>query len=201
RPSSVSAVEAALGTEDKEIVIVAQKDASVDAPHGADLYTVGTRAVIRKANRQRPDHIELIVLGMERVVIVKVEENGHMRARVRPLPLPDDSTNETEALALSIVETGAKFVNLVQGQSPQDIARLFTGQADPLQLAFMVASVLNLDVEKEQALLETPTRLEALRMVLGWLSHEVNVAELRNKVTEQARSEISREQREYVLRQ
>jgi len=201
RPSSVSAVDAVLGTEDKEIVVVAQKDASVDAPHGTDLYTVGTRAVIRKANRARPDHIELIVLGVERVVIVKVEENGHLMARVRPLPLPDDSSDETEALTLSIVETGSKFVNLVQGQSPQDIARLFTGQADPLQLAFMVASVLNLDVEKEQSLLETPTRLEALRMVLGWLSHEVNIAELRNKVTEQARTEMSREQREYVLRQ
>jgi ATP-dependent Lon protease len=115
--------------------------------------------------------------------------------------LPDDSTNETEALTISIVDTGSKLVNLVQGQSPVDIAKMFAAHADPLHLAFMVTSVLNLDVEKEQSLLETPTRLEALRMVLGWITHEVQIAEIRNKVSEEARSEISREQREYVLRQ
>jgi ATP-dependent Lon protease len=197
----VAAVEAALATEEKEIIVVAQKDNSVDIPGASDLYTIGTRAVIRNSRHARGDHRELVVQGMERVVLVKVEQNGYQKARYRPLPLPDDSTNETEALTLSIVETGSKLINLVQGQTTQDIAKLFSGHADPLHLAFMVATILNLDVEKEQALLETPTRLEALRMVMGWISHEVQIAEIRNRVSEQARSEISKEQREYVLRQ
>jgi ATP-dependent Lon protease len=201
RPQSVVAVEAALATEEKELIVVAQKDNSIETPSGADLYTVGTRAVIRSNKHARGGNFELIVQGLERVVIVKVEQNGHTKARYRVLPLPDDSTNETEALTISIVETGSKLINLVQGQSPQELAKMFSGHADPLHLAFMVASILNLDVEKEQSLLETPSRLEALRMVLGWLSHEVQVAELRQKVTEQARSEMSKEQREYVLRQ
>ncbi len=201
RAASVAAVEAALATEEKEIIVVAQKDNSVDTPGAGDLYTIGTRAVIRNSKTTRGDHRELIVQGVERVVVVKIEQNGYQKARYRALPLPDDSTNETEALTLSIIETGSKLVNLVQGQSPQEIAKLFGGHADPLHLAFMVTSVLNLDVEKEQALLETPTRLEALRMVLGWITHEVQIAEIRAKVAEEARSEISREQREYVLRQ
>ncbi|MEO8100028.1 MAG: endopeptidase La [Acidobacteriota bacterium] len=201
RSASVAAVEAALATEEKEIIVVAQRDNSVDSPNAGDLYTVGTRAVIRKSNPGRSDQREIFVQGVERVVLVKLEQNGYTKARYRVLPLPDDSTRETEALTLSIIETGSKLVNLVQGQTPQEIARMFGGQADPLQLAFMVASILNLDVEKEQALLETPTRLEGLRMVLAWLSHEVDIAEIRTKVSEQARTEISREQREYVLRQ
>jgi ATP-dependent Lon protease len=201
RAGSIAAVEAALAAEGKEIIVVAQKDNSVDTPGGADLYTVGTRATIRNARHGRGEHRELVVQGVERVVLVKVEQNGFQKARYRALPLPDDSTNETEALTLSIVESGSKLINLVQGQTTQEIAKLFSGHADPLHLAFMVASILNLDVEKEQALLETPTRLEALRMVLGWISHEVQIAEIRNKVAEDARSEISREQREYVLRQ
>ena len=89
----------------------------------------------------------------------------------------------------------------MQGQPAQEIAQAFAAQSDPLQLAFLVASVMNLDVEKEQSLLETSSRIEALRMVLGWLSHEVDVAELRAKVTEKAKSEMSKEQRDYVLRQ
>ena len=204
RASSVAAVEAALASEDKEIVIVAQRDSSTDAPTPNDLYSVGTRAVIRRANRQKPDLIELMVQGVERVVILKPEQgdNGSWLARVKPLPLPDDSTRETEALTLSLVEMGTKFIGFTQGQSPsQELARMFTTQGDPLHLAFMAASLLSLDVQKEQALLETPTRLDGLRMVVGWLSHEVHVFELRNKIADEARSEMSREQKEYVLRQ
>ncbi len=201
RAGSIAAVEAAGGTEEKEIVVLAQKNNEVEVPGADDLYTVGTRATIRRVTKPREDHREIIVMGVERVVVVKIEENGHLKARVSALPLPDDSSREIEALTLSLIETGSKFVNLVQGQSPQDIARLFAGQADPMQLAYMVASVLNLDVAKEQSLLEAPTRLEALRMVHGWLSHEVDVAELRNKIADEARSEMTREQREYILRQ
>ena len=78
---------------------------------------------------------------------------------------------------------------------------MFTSQEDPLRLAYMIASIMNLDTAREQALLEAPTRVEALRMVHGWLSHEVEVLELRNKITEEARGEMSKEQREYILRQ
>ncbi len=202
RKGSVAAVEAALATEGKELVVVAQRDASVESPHADDLYTVGTRAAIRRYHHARPDQLDIMVLGMERVVIVKVEENGHMHARVRPLPLPDDSSRETEALALSLIELGMKFVTLAQNGAPQpDLARMFNLEQDPLQLAFTIASVMNLDAAKEQALLETPTRLEGLRMVHGWLSHEVDVLELRQKIANEARTEMTKEQKEYVLRQ
>src|SRR3984957_18402855 len=81
RPGSVAAVEAALQTEDKEIIVVAQRDLSVDSPGGSDLYTIGTLAVVRKVNRTK-DQIEVLVYGTERVVIVKVEEEGrYMAAR------------------------------------------------------------------------------------------------------------------------
>ena len=168
RPGSVAAVEAALSSEDKEIVVVAQRDVNADKPAAADLYTVGTRASIRRANRQKTDQIDIMVLGIERVVIVKVEEDGYLQARVTSLPLPDDSSRELEALSLSLAELGSKFVGLAQGSAaPQEVARMFASQEDPLQLAFMIASLMNLEASREQALLETPTRLEGLRMVHG----------------------------------
>jgi ATP-dependent Lon protease len=204
RTSSLAAVEAALVTEEKEVVVVAQRDVSVDSPSAADLYTIGTRASIRKVARPKEDHIDVLVYGIERVVIVRVEDDqGHLVGRVAPLPPPDDSSRETEALTLSIIEIGTKFVGLIQAPqtTPQELARMFTSQEDPLRLAYMVASLMSLDAVKEQALLEAPTRLEALRMVHGWMSHELAVLELRNKITEEARGEMSRDQREYILRQ
>lgn len=207
RPTSMGAVEAALVTEEKEIIVVAQRDASAESPSADNLFTVGTRAVIRKVARPKEDHIDVLVYGVERVVVIKIDEpngNKYFSARVRTLPLPDDASNETEALTLAIVEIGTKFMGLVQtpqAASPQDLARMFTSQEDPLKLAFMVASLMNMEGVKEQALLEAPTRLEALRMMHGWLSHEVSVLELRNKITEEAHGKMSKDQREYILRQ
>jgi ATP-dependent Lon protease len=203
RATSIAAVEAAAATEDKEIIVVAQRDPEVDAPGAADLFTIGTRAVVRKVSRPKPDHLDVLVFGIERVVLVKVEETGYLAARFTRLPAPDDSSLETEALTLSIVEMGSKFAGLIQagGASPQELGRLFTSHEDPLRLAYMVASLMGLEGTKEQALLEAPTRLEALRMLHGWLAHELDVMELRNKITEEARGGMSREQKEYILRQ
>src|SRR5258706_6352599 len=204
RSASRAAVEAALTTEEKELIVVAQRDPSVDQPDPEGLYTIGTRARIQRTSHPSEDRIDILVLGVERVVIVKVDQTGnYMAARVQTLPLPDDSSNETEALTLAIVEMGAKYVGLMQApqHSPQELARVFTTQEDPLRLAYMVASVMGLDVAREQALLEAPSRLEALRLVHGWLSHEIEVLNLRNKITEEARGRMWREQREYILRQ
>jgi ATP-dependent Lon protease len=61
--------------------------------------------------------------------------------------------------------------------------------------------MLSLDVAREQALLEAPTRLEALRLLHGYLAHEVQVLELRQKISTAAQTEMGKEQREYLLRQ
>jgi ATP-dependent Lon protease len=204
REISMGAVEKALSTEDKEIVVVAQRDPAFDSPGAEDLFTLGTRAVIKKVSRPNGAQIDVLVLGLERVVIVKVDDTeGYMTARVRALPMPDDSSRETEALTLSIVEMGSKFVGLIQNErhSAQELARMFTTHEDPLRLAYMVASIMNLEGTREQSLLEAPTRVEALRLVHGWLSHEVEVLNLRNKITEDAKGEMSKEQRDYILRQ
>jgi ATP-dependent Lon protease len=208
RPGSIAAVEAALATEDKEVIVVAQRDPEHEAPNAAGLFTIGTRAAIRKVARSKGNHIEVMVIGLERVVVVKVEESkgdgaAYLSARVQDLPAPDDSSREIEALTLSIVELGTKLANFIQAPSgtPQELARMFTAHEDPLRLAYLVASLLSLDAVKAQALLESPSKLEALRLTHGWLAHEVEVLDLRNKIAEDARGEISREQKEYILRQ
>src|ERR1700689_1949021 len=71
RKNSVAAVEAALATEEKELVVVAQRDAAADTPGPADVYTVGTRAVIRRHHHARPDQLEIMVLGSARVVTMQ----------------------------------------------------------------------------------------------------------------------------------
>ena len=202
RSSSLAAVQAALATEEKEIVLVAQRDAANENPGQDDLYTVGTKAVIRKMSRPNENLMEVLVMGAERVVLVRVDhEEGYLKARISPSPLPEDRGAEVEALAQAIVELAAKAVELAQPQAPPELARMLAGGDDPLRMCFLLASMLSLETTKEQALLEAASRADGLRLMHAYLSHEVQVLELKSKIANTARNEMSKEQRDYLLRQ
>jgi ATP-dependent Lon protease len=201
RPGSIAAVEAALTGEEKTLVVVAQRNPTTDQPTPDDLYTVGTRAVIKKMARSEAG-VELLVQGIERVTLLKMEQTEpYLKARVRTLPPPEDKGPAVEALFRANLELAGRVLELVRPQTPVDINQLAAQASDPLQLVYLLGSMLSLDVPKEQALLEAATRAEALRLLHVHLSHEIQVLELRHKIASQAQSEMSREQREYLLRQ
>jgi ATP-dependent Lon protease len=206
RPASLAAVEAALATEEKEIIVVAQRAPATETPGPDDIFTIGTRAVIRKMSRPSEEMVEVLVLGVERVVILKVDETEpFMRARVRSYPVSPENNAEVEALTRALLELGAKAVSLAQNQqapdNPAELGRLLGFNDDPLRLVYLLASMFSLELSKEQKLLEAESRVDALRQMHGYLSHELQVLELRNKIASDARSEMSKEQREYLLRQ
>jgi ATP-dependent Lon protease len=202
RDSSLRAVEAALKSEEKEIVLVAQRDPQVDSPQQDDLYTIGTKAVIRKSSRPNDSMMEILVLGVERVVISKLDRTEpYIAVKYRVLPLPEDGGSEVEALSGALLELAAKAITLAQPQSAAEVTRMLASSEDPLQMAYLLASVFSLDVAKEQKLLEADTRVDALRLMHVYLSHELQVLELRQKIASTARDEMSKEQREYLLRQ
>ena len=201
RPGSMAAVEAAAGVEEKSLIIVAQRDASVEQPTPADLYPVGTRAVIRKLVRSE-NRMELLVHGAERVSIEGYEQTDpYLKAKVRMLPFPQDEGTELEALHGEVVALAQKVLELVQPQAQQNLAVLMARERDPLSLAYLIGSLLSIDVAQEQALLAAATRVEALRLVHEYLSHEQQVLELRHKIASQTQTEINKQQREYMLRQ
>ncbi len=202
RESSLRTVQAALNTEEKEIILIAQRDPQVESPEQDDLYTIGTKAVIRKSSRTGEGVMEILVLGVERVVVVKLETSGpHMQVKYRPFPLPEDGGSEVEALSGALLELAAKAIALAQPQSAAELTRMLAGSEDPLKLAFLLASIFSLDAAKEQQLLEAETRVDALRLIHTYLAHEMQVLELRQKISSTARDEMSKEQREYLLRQ
>src|ERR1700691_6129876 len=202
RPASIAAVEAALATESKEILVFAQRDPDLDVPTQNDLYAIGTKAVIRKMNRSGEGHLELMVLGMERVTLLKLDSSEpFLKGRAVPLPLPEDKGPEIEALQGALIELAGEALTLAQPNTPQELRGLIASNDDPLRLTFVLSAMFSLDAEKCQSLLEAPTRAEALRMLHRYLMHEVQVLELRNKITTEARTEMSKEQKDYLLRQ
>jgi len=202
RPQSLAAVEAALATEEKSFLVSTQRDVANETPGLGDVYQVGTRAVVKKMARGEGGVIELIVQGVERVRLLGVEQTEpFLRVRAEPWPLPDDRGTEVEAMHRAIGDLAARVLELAEVQTPVSVQQMLAQAQDPLGSAFLLASMLSLDVAKEQALLEATSQGEALNLLHGYLSHEVQVLELRHKIATQAQSEISKQQREFVLRQ
>jgi ATP-dependent Lon protease len=202
RLASVAAVEAALASEEKQIVVVAQRDPSVEDPKQENLYSVGTKAIIKKMARSTESTVELVVQGLERVTLIRVDPKGsYLEARVRALPLPEEKSTEAEALHRAILDLATRAIALAQPQAPIEIGQLLASTQNPIRLVYMLGSLLSLELEKEQALLEAPTTVDTLRLMHTYLSHEVQVLELRNKIASSAQTEMSQEQRKYLLRQ
>jgi ATP-dependent Lon protease len=200
RPSSRAAVEAALATEDKTLVVVAQRNPN-DEPSGLEgVYPVGTRAVIKKMART-PEAVEILVQGIDRVRLEKVDQNEpFLKVAVRPLPFPSDTDTEVEALHRAVLDAARRVLELANPDAAANFGQFVAQAQDPLHLAYLFGSLLSADLPKEQALLEADTRSAALRQMLDWLNHEAQVLEVRNQINEKTQSAVSKEQRDFLLR-
>ncbi|HJZ93316.1 MAG TPA: endopeptidase La [Gemmataceae bacterium] len=196
-----AAVDAAMATEEKTLVVVAQRDVNVDVANLDDVYAVGTVGVIKKLARS-PEAIELLVQGAGRVRLLKsTQSEPYLRAAVQTLPPPLGGGEQVEALHRAVLDAARKVIELARPQAEIDVEQVLAQAPNPVQLAYLLASMLGLDVIKEQALLEAESPEVALALILDHLSHETRVLELRNQVASKAQQEMTKEQREYWLRQ
>jgi ATP-dependent Lon protease len=202
RPVSVAALDAAVSSEGKEILVVCQRDPEVESPGQQDLYTIGTKAVIKKVAHAEDGRAQVIVVGIERVKLERLSETEpYIKAEISLYPLPTDRPAEVEALERELVETAMKALALAQPQAPPEVSRSLLTADNAMQLVFTLASLFGMEHDKQQALLESESRLDALRLMHEHLTHEIQILELRGKIASQAQTEINKEQREYLLRQ
>lgn len=201
RPASVAAVDTALATEDKTLLVFAQRDSSVEEPSQGDLFEFGTLAVIKKAERVG-NRLHLIVQGMARVKRDQVETSERcLRMRSQAAPATDEGGAEVEALHREMIDQASRIAELDEGQVTEAIIQMLGEIDDALQQAYLLAFMLNLDFEKDRTLLAASTYGEALRLTHKYLSHECQVFELRHEIASSAKSEMSREQRECLLKE
>ncbi len=201
RARSLAAVEAALATEDKTLVVVAQKDPVTEEPGRADLHDIGTLAVIKKMERAA-EGAQVIVQGLQRIELGAVsQESPFLKVHGVLLPEPVDEGTEIEALRRETLELAGKIAELADPRAQAALAQMVQQVKEPLQQAYLLAGMIGLEVEKEQRLLAAATRLAALRLLHEYLTQELQIAELRHKIASQTQTGMERQQREYFLRQ
>ena len=201
RPASVAALESALAREDKLVVLIAQRDPRLDQPGKDELYTVGTKAVIKRMARSE-ETIEVIVQGVERIRLVEMEQSTpYLRARVEALPVRLEEGAEIEALQRELLSMASEYLSLAQPVQAIDLRQVVAQFEEPMQLVYFLATIPQLDVERAQALLEAPTQMEALTLLHQYLAHELQVLKLRKEMAGKVQSGMDRQQREHLLRQ
>jgi ATP-dependent Lon protease len=201
RDVSRAGVDAAIESHDGEIVLLGQKDPDQENPSAADLHSVGTRARIRKVLRSSANSIEIIVSGVERVRAIGLDMGErHFTAEPEAWPLDIDDAEDREALQTALYELASKAIEKINPQAAEQIAGLLATADDPAQVIALLATAFSMDLEKQQGLLEAPTLTEALKLAVKHISHEIQVLEMRQKIISEAHSEISKEQRDYMLR-
>ncbi|MGC4048151.1 MAG: endopeptidase La [Paludibaculum sp.] len=201
RDASRAAVESAIKDHEGELILLAQRDPANEAPGASDLHNFGTRAKIRKVLRTSPALIEIVVAGLDRVGIVSVEQTGgYLSAKASPMPLASDHSTEEKALQTALFEVAAKAIERINPQAAEQISNLMTTADDPQQLMWLLSTAFNLDMQKLQSLLSAGTLKEALELAVQYLTEEIRVLEVRQKIVSEAQEEMSKEQRDYVLR-
>jgi ATP-dependent Lon protease len=201
RASSVAAVEAAMAGEDKTLLVVTQKESGNDHPARGDLSDFGTVAVLKRAERSG-DTLHVIVQGVSRVRLDAAEQTTpFLMIRAEEAPVVNEDGPEVEALHRAVVDQAERIAELLEGQAPVAVAQMLHQISDPLIQAYMLASLLGLAADKGLNLLAASTYKQALSLTHEYLAHEFQVLELRKKIASQAQSEMTREQREYILKQ
>ncbi|MGE0644580.1 MAG: endopeptidase La [Nitrospira sp.] len=202
RERSIAAVNAAMKTEEKMIVVVAQRDPQKEEPGLSDLYSIGTKAMIKQLGQASEGTIHALVQGLDRVVILKEELSApYSTVRVRTLERPSDSGPEIQALHRAIQELLSDLPRLIQAPGVQEVSAVLSHEDDSLSLAYRIASLVNLNVVEEQRLLECASTLDLLRSLYAALSKELQILQLRDKIAKDAQTKIGKSQREYILRE
>ncbi len=198
REKSVRALEAVM-KEDKQILLVAQKNAAQDDPAADDIYRVGTVSTILQLLKLPDGTVKVLVEGARRARITGFKETDvFFEATVEPIEERLGDERELEALGRTVVSQFEQYIKLNKKIAPEVLVSL-NQVDDPGKLADTVASHLGLKIAEKQDLLETEEVSERLERVFGYMEAEIGVLQVEKRIRNRVKRQMEKTQREYYL--
>jgi endopeptidase La len=199
RPMSIEAVNRALGGD--RLLFLALQNNDKDDPEPGDLRRIGTIAAIRQMAKVPNGGVHIIIEGLMRAKSDMVtKSDASLHAVVSPLPDVVDKSLEIEAYVRRVHELIDRALSLATGLS-QELRGLVAGIDDPLRLAYLLASLLDMKADDKQKILEETDLSAKLQAVSNALGREIALLEMKSKIESAAQEEMTEAQREYYLRQ
>jgi ATP-dependent Lon protease len=198
QPRSVKLVHDVMGCN-QVAALVTQREPDARPAEPKDLYGIGTVATIQELGRVHDDVLQIAVQGIERVRLVDyTQTEPYLVARIDVFPDVEDQGVELEALAGAARERFGALVSLVP-DLPDGLV-MAAGRLGPTALAYLVASSLPVGAAVRQEILELHPVTAKLRRLVEICQHEIAVRELMRKITSQTSEELTKAQREHILR-
>ncbi len=198
RDRSVRALEDVM-KNDKQILLVAQKNAAQDDPTTDDIYMVGTVSTVLQLLKLPDGTVKVLVEGGQRARILSYADNPEFfQAEVETIDEAEGDVQELEALARSVVSQFEQYIRLNK-KIPPEVLVSVNQIDDPGKLADTVASHLALKISEKQELLEIATIAERLERVYAHMESEIGVLQVEKKIRNRVKRQMEKTQREYYL--
>ena len=199
-PRSVRLIEDAMvGT--RLIGLLAMTDPEIEEPTQEQVYQTGTVAMIHKVVHTEDGNLQVIVQGLQRFRVAEwMASEPYLKARVQLATEYAEDNIEATALRQSLVQVAVEVADLLPNV-PEGAAGFLEQVKDNRQLVYIIAANVRMELAEEQSILEADSVNEKMRLLLGVLSHELEVLKLRRKIAEEASEEMNKTQRNYFLRQ
>ena len=202
RDVSIKAIDHSLNTN-RMILLLTQKDLSVESPSPEDLYSMGTVCMIMRVLKLPDGRVKVLVQGLSKARVVNFSQKTHFfMAKIEKMveEIPVEITIEDEALIRNVKEQMDKAVSIGKAIQP-DIMVVIENIDDPGRLADLIASNFGLKTEQAQEILELYNPIARLKKIAEILTREIQLLAIQQKIQIDARGEIDKTQREYFLRE
>ena len=198
RDKSVRALEDVM-KDDKQILLVAQKNAAQDDPAADDIYDVGTVSTVLQLLKLPDGTVKVLVEGVQRAKVLRYADNeDFFLAEGELITDEEGDSQELEALTRSVIAQFEQYIKLNKKIPPEVLVSI--NQIDePTKLADTVASHLALKISEKQELLETETVIERLERVFTYMEAEIGVLQVEKKIRSRVKRQMEKTQREYYL--
>lgn len=199
REKSIKALDAAM-SEEKQILLVAQKSAETDEPAVEDIHTVGTLANILQLLKLPDGTVKVLVEGGERSVLHDFsDDEGFFTARFKPVPdiAPEDE-REIEVLMRSAINLFDQYVKLNKKIPPEVLTSLSSIES-PSRLADTMAAHMSLKLEEKQIVLEMSNIADRLEHLMGLMEGENDLLQMEKRIRGRVKRQMEKNQREYYL--
>jgi ATP-dependent Lon protease len=199
REKSVDALDAAM-KDNKQILLVAQKEAEVDEPEIADLYEVGTLANILQMLKLPDGTVKVLVEGIQRSKVLQYKETeGYFSAVVTEIyDVLTLTEQEQDVLQRTVINSFEEYVKL-NNKIPPEVLNSLAGIDDPSRLADTMAAHMTLKVNEKQAVLETADIEKRLEDLMALMEGEVDLLEMEKRIRVRVKQQMEKNQREYYL--
>ncbi|MFO1154690.1 MAG: endopeptidase La [Rhodospirillales bacterium] len=198
REKSVKALED-VTKDDRQILLVAQKNASQDDPSPADIFTVGTVSTVLQLLKLPDGTVKVLVEGGQRARIDSfTDETAFFEAVAEVVEDRTGDSQETEALARSVVSQFEQYIKLNK-KIPPEVLVSVNQIEDASKLADTVASHLALKISDKQELLEIVSVVERLERVYSHMEAEIGVLQVEKRIRNRVKRQMEKTQREYYL--